>query len=123
MAKKEAKAKVETEAVTTDVAKKLKELEAREKAVAAKEAALNGPVVSGETIKMIWPGKYVTPGEKQNCFGMEGTANEEGFLVVDCPKEKVKNELKRKPQSLIPLDLYEERKEAQAAFDKQYSEY
>lgn len=63
-----------------------------------------------KSVKMVWMHKKAKPGTVADVFAFRGTANEEGYFVVDVPKAKVKNELKRKP-SLIPLDMYLKRRE------------
>lgn len=69
-------------------------------------------------VKMIWTHKKVKAGDTVNCFGLPGVANEDGFLVVECSKQRAKNEMTRRPKYLIPLELYERRKELEAEAQK-----
>lgn len=73
-------------------------------------------------VPMIWTHKKVREGDTLNCFGLVGVANEDGFLVVQCPKGRVKNELKRGPKRLELLEIYDKRvameKELHEQFDQ-----
>lgn len=123
MAKKDKVVVEEKPVVTDEIEIRLKKLEEREKAVEEKEAALNSNVekATGKSVPMIWLGKVVAPGETQSCFGLVGVGNDDGFLVVDCPEHRVKNEMARKPKGLVPLKLYENKKKAQADFEAEFS--
>lgn len=74
-----------------------------------------------KTLKMIWLHKKAKPGTVSDVFAYSGIANDEGFFVVDVPKAKVKNELKRKP-SLIPYSTYEKQREMEKEIEDLYNE-
>jgi hypothetical protein len=63
-----------------------------------------------KTVEMVWIHKKVKPGDIDTVFGWEGIGNDDGFLVVEMPESQVNNEMKR-VTSLIPLDIYEKRKD------------
>jgi hypothetical protein len=74
-----------------------------------KNPEIKGQESEEKNVKMIWIHKKLQPGTSEECFGFQGVANEDGFLVMDVPKSKVKNEMLR-PKKLIPLDLYNKKK-------------
>jgi len=79
------------------------------------------PTESGETIQMIWPFKHLPPGTEERVFGRPGVANKLGLLVVDVPRERVKNEMKRK-KSLVPLDVFMKKRQAEIEFAAQFED-
>lgn len=100
------------------------ELEKLKKENEALKAKVQSPSEkpSGKTVAMIWPHKKGREGETTTIFGLPAVCGKDGFFIVECPVERIKNEGKRSPKKLISLELFEKKKALEKEFEEQHKE-